>query len=291
MDVKKNKFVIAYNSPSRYNTCLMSSLFIGIKQENLDISVHQMFSLFFEHVHPKNLGEMMVYDAQAITDYTSENEIAQGVSKFLHALVEIIGITIKLWTATEAFDINVKKRNKLADDRFIRYFKGTQVAIIGNPNNSNVVEIILYGNHFHLIYGYNDSLAQMEPYSHCCKKIIDKLNGHSTEYSANLDKVVMQFREDLFKQVSTANTSKTSADEIIIATIVEDIVKSPTIVEKDEFNAKDKMIRIGTNNFGADTYCLKSDLMRKISGNDFAKQLLANEILYDECKKIIRSRR
>ena len=54
---RTSKHVVMYNSPASYNTCLISSLYIGMVLEMVNVDVAGLFDRLFECISMQKFGE------------------------------------------------------------------------------------------------------------------------------------------------------------------------------------------------------------------------------------------
>lgn len=211
----KARHVIMYNSPASYNTCLISTLYIGMGLEKVDVTVKDLFDLLFEHIEIQKFGKPL---DMTLKGPGSSHEIdPDEITQFLNAVARRYDISIDI------YGICGKKMFSYGSNMYI-----THARYYGKIGRSHrTVKLYTDGGHFFCVFGKASTKKEGE----------GKLVKYSDLRRRAYDLEVIYRREvedvahDIALSMSEIEADSVASSEEVTLDDIDELILNPTFLK------------------------------------------------------------
>ena len=186
----KHELMAGYNSPATYNTCMIASIFLGLRKLKVHVSVGDLLQLLLQYVPIESLGECMSSCTKGSYEAVDKaaTSIERNVNTFLQALTLKYGVAIHFWTCTTSLENTGKYPG-------IVFQKGTRAQTVGKYYRT--ISMFLHEGHFYYMFGHAESDRELMRKANSYKKDISDLNEWSREYNQVAKSLIDGLRPNL----------------------------------------------------------------------------------------------
>ena len=187
--------IAAFNSSALYNTCMFSSLFLGLRNTRHNLKVGTLFEDVFKFIPFDRIGEHMEVYSNDLVGSAKEtsSDLGACVKSFLQFISRKYSVKIIFWTCTKHLGYNDSCPG-------IDFMKGIRVDSIGSYPNA--VSMVLNGGHFYYMYGHarTDQEIVCKGQTYC--KSVEKHRFLSGIYDQELRTIISDIIPDLDRKTN-----------------------------------------------------------------------------------------